>query len=603
MGAKNISTNEQLKEGIGDKRILLVIDNCEHLVEDVSSLISGLLSACSYLKILATSRESLRVSGEWLYPVPTLNFPTESSSVDREVISEFPALTLFTERARAVRPDFVLNAENTQTVSAICAQLDGLPLAIELIAARIRLMSPQTLLQRLSDQFILSADGMRAASTRQKTLNNAISWSYNLLSKEEQKLFARLSVFSGRFTLPAAEAIFSNTVEKSVSDLVTSLLDKSLLQRTFDERGESLFTMLVTIQEFARERLRSRGEEVEIRNLHLMYFLELADKVDQELRQANQLEWLYRLEITRDNFRTALTWAIETGQTEAALRIARKLHWFWFVRGDHSEGRQWLGRVLALPGGQLFSESYAEALTQIAHHTWLQIGPKEAKPYIEQAFAIAQERGDKHNIARALAHRGLVLTLEHDFTAAQSALEESKRLFREVHDEWGYAHAVISLALGAFRQDDRVTALALHEEALAGFRKVGERYFEIVALRFIGILQVKQGDLAHGLAALHESLILAREMGSKFEIAAVLYWYGEAAQLTEDPVRAVHLYWAAKNVFESVGVWGPEDAAEFENDLVPCCAALGESAFAEAVEQGRAMTMEQAIEFALENNR
>jgi len=245
VGVRNISTNEQLKEGIGDKQMLIVLDNCEHLIEDVASLASGLLSACSHLKILATCRESLRIPGEWLYPVPAFDVPSENSFIDMETASNFPALILFAERARAVRPDFVLNAENIKTVSAICAHLDGLPLVIELIAARMRLMSPQALLERLNDQFILSADGMRTASTRQKTLQNAIGWSYNLLSDEEQKLFARLSVFSGGFTLEAAETIFPRTVsEKSVTDLIALLLDKSLLQRIPNERGEPRYTML-----------------------------------------------------------------------------------------------------------------------------------------------------------------------------------------------------------------------------------------------------------------------------------------------------------------------------------------------------------------------
>ena len=228
VSAGNISASDQVKEGIGDKQMLLVLDNCEHLIEDVSSLVSELLSTCSYLKILATSRESLRIIGEWLYPVPALDVPAlsvphESSSMDI-TISDFPALTLFAERARAVRSDFSLNANNIQAVTTICAQLDGLPLAIELIAARIRIMSAEALLVRLNDQFTLHADGMRALSLRQKTLNNAIGWSFDLLSAEEQKLFAYLSVFSGGFTLEAAEAIFSRVVtNKSVAELITSL--------------------------------------------------------------------------------------------------------------------------------------------------------------------------------------------------------------------------------------------------------------------------------------------------------------------------------------------------------------------------------------------
>src|SRR6185503_12191144 len=231
VGARNISTTEQLKEGMGDKQMLLVLDNCEHLIENVASLAVELLSACPQLKIIATSRESLRIPGEWLYAVPAFDLPTERSSLDVESASNYPALTLFAERARAVRSDFSLNADNIETIAAICARLDGLPLVIELIAARMRLMTPQALLARLSRQFVLTADGMRAASERQKTLYNAIDWSYKLLPPKEQKLFVYLSVFSGGFTLEAVEAMFSRRMtEKSLPNLIALLLDKSLLK-------------------------------------------------------------------------------------------------------------------------------------------------------------------------------------------------------------------------------------------------------------------------------------------------------------------------------------------------------------------------------------
>src|SRR6266498_883955 len=595
--AANMSAEKQLVGGIGDKQMLIVLDNCEHLIEDVASLTSELLSTCPRLKILATSRESLRIPGEWLYPVPAFDVPGESSAVDMEIIANFPALTLFAERARAVRPDFVLDAENIKTVFAICAHLDGLPLVIELIAARMRLMSPESLLARLNDQFILTADGMRPASARQKTLNNAINWSYNLLSTEEQKLFAYLSIFLGGFTLEAAESIFSQTVtEKSISTLITSLVDKSLLQRSSDRqaRGEPHYTMLVTVQEFARDRLRKMGEEPEIHNAHLAYFLDLAGWADKELRGPNQLEWLNRLNVMQNNLRTALDWAIETGQTEAALQLVRKLHWFWFVRGSHAEGRQWLQRVLEMPDTPLYHGAQAHALTQLAHHTYIQIRPSHAKPYAEQGLLIARAHQDEHNTARALAMLGLTLINEENFVAAQSALEESQALFRKVHDEWGYAHAVFCLGWGAFSQEDWLVSLALMERALTVFSQSGDQYFKSATLRYIGTIQIKQGNSLQGQAALQESLIFAQQLDSKFEIANTLWRMGEVAQAEGNLVYAVHVYWVSRNVFESIGAWQQEVDTRFENRLTACRAALGESAFAEAVEQGQAMTMEQA---------
>jgi predicted ATPase/transcriptional regulator with XRE-family HTH domain len=604
VGTRNIAITDQLREGIGRKQILLVLDNCEHLIEAVAALASALLSACSGLKILATSRESLRIPGEWLYPVPALHSPDEASPIDLETAAHFPALTLFTERARAVRSDFTLKQENVQTVAKVCAHLDGLPLAIELIAARMRLMSPEVLLARLDNQFILSADGLRVFSTRQKTLNNAIGWSYSLLSEAEQQLFAYLSVFSRGFTLGTAEAIFSSSFkEKSVSDLISLLLDKSLLQLIDNPTapGEAKYIMLVTIQEFARQRLRESGEETEIYNRHLAFFLDFSEKADEQLRGPNQIEWLRQLGAALDNLRTALDWAIETGPTELALRLVRKLDWFWFIRSDHNEGRQWLDRVLKMPDTPLYHEAHAEALYDIAHHIWLQVGYMETRPYAEQALSIARIHNDKRNIARALSILGLVLADEKNFTEAQAALEESMALYQEVGDNWGYTHALTCLGHVWEVQGYLETAVSLRAQALELFRKLGDRYFESATLNFLGIIHATQGNLERGMAELRESLILAQQLDSRYEIAMTFWGFAKVSQTEGNQQRAVHLYLAAKNAYDSIGAWTKEHALKFEEYLKSSRAALGESAFSEAMEQGRAMSMEQAIAYALDD--
>jgi predicted ATPase/class 3 adenylate cyclase len=597
---------QQLAEGIGNKRMLLVLDNCEHLIEGVAVLVSDLLSACPYIKIIATSRESLRIPGEWQYAVPTLGImPEENRPLDLETASKSPLLMLFTERARAVRSDFTLTKDNLQPVTSICMKLDGLPLAIELIAARIRLMPPQALLERLSGQFILTADGMRSTSERQKTLNNAIRWSYDLLPLEEQKLFAYLSVFSGGFTLEAVEAMFSQKVtEKSLATLTALLLDKSLIKLAPDlaASSETRYTMLVTIQEYARERLREMGEETEIRNLHLAYFLNLAEKGSKQLRGLNQLEWLRRFGVALDNLRTALEWGIESGQTKLALRMVRKLDWFWFIRSDHNEGRQWLERVLNMPDTPLYHEAHAEALYDIAHHMWLQTGYIEARPYIEHALSIARIHNDKRNLARALSILGLILADEKNFTEAQSALEESMALYQEVGDEWGYTHALTCLGYVWQVQGNLETAASLRGQALELFRKLGDRYFESATLNFLGSIQATQGDSERGMAELREALILAQQLDSRYEIAMTLWTFANLSQTEGNQLRAVHLYLAAKNAYDSIGAWTKEHDLKLENYLIPGRAALGESAFAEAVKRGRAMTMEQAIEYALSIN-
>jgi predicted ATPase/transcriptional regulator with XRE-family HTH domain len=605
VGARNIPIEQQLKESLRDRKTLIVLDNCEHLIEGVASLTYQLLSACSHLKILATSRESLRIPGEWLYPVQALGVPDDDSLVDMATARSFPALTLFSERACAVRPDFALNTDNLRTVTAICAHLDGLPLVIELIAARMRLMSPESLLAQLTYPFILSVGGMRAASGRQQTLRNAIDWSYRLLSPEEQELFAYLSVFSGGFTLEVLEAMFSrNAAEKPMYQLISLLLDKSLLKLapTSGVQGEARYAMLATIQEYAREHLKEMGKEAEIRNLHLAYFFEAAHQGDVDMRGPRQVACLHRLAVMRDDLSSALEWAIETGQTETALQMAGSLSWFWNMRSEFSEGRLWLEKVVNLPDAPRHPRLYSNTLAHLALHTWLQSGSNDARPLVEQALSTARAHDNQWNIAWALSILGHVLVDKSDFSGAQSAFEESKALFREVHDRWGYAYILLGQAQIAYIQGDLAGSFALHEEALAAYRQLGDRFFENAVLRLMGTVQVRQGNTTRGLPDLQEALLIAQQLDSKQEIAWVLIAIGDAARTDGNAVRAVHLYLASRNILDSIGVWGQHNEAELEEKLALCRTALSETGFVEAHAQGRAMTMEQAIESSLKTS-
>ena len=598
-GATHLSPVEQLKAGIGSKRFLIVLDNCEHLIEDAAVLAATLLSACPRLKILTTSRESLRIPGEWLYPVPALDHP-DKVSVNELGVS--PAVMLFAERARAVRSNFALNPENIETITAICKEVDGLPLAIELIAARMRLTAPQALLEHLHDRFLLSADELRAVPTRQKSLQDAIDWSYQLLAEDERKLFSYLSVFSGGFTLEAAEAIFARTFTlKTVSAIIASLLDKSLLQSSFDANQETRYTLLGTIREFSRQRLQQTGQAAEIRNWHLAYFLHLAGQSELALRGPDQLTWLRKLHAMQDNIRAALNWAIESKQTEVALQMASRLWWFWSKRSDFSEAREWLERVLAMPNAQRFSGPYADVLGQLAHHICLQIGPKEAKPFIERAVPVARSHGNPQTLANVLMVLGIVLAFEDNFASAQPALKESITLFRETHDEWGHAVAVMSLGFAAYRNADHTTALAMREEALTAFRRLEDQYFQSVCLHSIGSLLAKDGEVTRGLVDLRESLILSRQLGSKYESAAGLWRFAETEKLLGRIARAVQLYCAASNLYSAIGAWTHAGQIQLEERLAACRAALSEAEFTAAVKEGRSMTMEQAIAYALED--
>jgi predicted ATPase/transcriptional regulator with XRE-family HTH domain len=418
---------EHLRDVIGTRQQLLVLDNCEHLINAAAPLVYNLLLACPRLKILITSREALRPPGEWVYPVPPLSLPEIPSELDLETIQEFPAVRLFAERARAVRPDFSLTTDNIQPVAAICAQLNGMPLAIELIAARIRMMSPDVLLDSLSDPRILHTDGMRALPSRQKSLNNAINWSYTLLTEEEQNLFARLAVFSGGFTLQAAENIFSPTVsDKSIPDLIASLLDKSLLQSSWNKLGDLRLHMLVTIQHFALNRLRERNEETETRSRHFDYFLHLAEVSEPHMSGHGQLEWLARLQPEMSNFRTAFEWGlVNKGYSDKSVQLANALFPYLRVRSEFYEAQQWLDKALNIQGANENPEVYAKALLSMGILKMLYMDINAAEPLLLKSVTIARSLQNSKILGEALDFLGLANAQQEKYEQALALLKRA----------------------------------------------------------------------------------------------------------------------------------------------------------------------------------
>ncbi|MFZ5884210.1 MAG: helix-turn-helix domain-containing protein [Chloroflexota bacterium] len=487
---------QQLIQSIGDKRMLLIFDNCEHLIEEAARLVSDLLSACPRLKILVTSREALRVPGEWLYPVPALEVPAEGAPVELEAgRANFSALTLFVERARAVRPDFRLTAENIAAVAAICAQLDGLPLAIELLAARIRLMSPQALLEQMSADFVLSADGMRAVPARQKTLNNAIAWSYHALSAAEKTALNFLSVFSGGFTPQAAEAVCAETLGQPAADLVNALADKNLLRRVFNGRGEPRFAMLRVIQQFVLSQLRNAGLEAQARQKHLEYFLQLAEQGAREIRGARQVEWADRLQSEQYNLHAALEWAVASQQTEAALRLLGALGWSWEIGGHYREARGWLERIRTLPD----AESHPLLLTRVLNHIgrcqWTQDAFADARALLEESRAKSAALGaaGKSALAEALNWLGL-LEIGQNREAARPLLEQSLELNRQCGDEWGAALSTFHLGILESNSGQPRLARSMLEESLAAFERFGDLFFISRVSIFLGYLFLEQEE-------------------------------------------------------------------------------------------------------------
>jgi predicted ATPase/DNA-binding XRE family transcriptional regulator len=492
---------EQLTDGIANRRILLVLDNLEHLIDRSAMLIAELIASCPRLVILTTSREALRLPGEWLYPVPVLDVPSaiELQTVDIHALSHFSALQLFSLRARAVRPDFTLGRHNIEEVAAICSKVDGLPLAIELIAARIRLMSPRSLLAYMNDQFILHADGRRAPSPRQKTLHNAIAWSYSLLSEQEQRFFARLSVFAGSFALDSAEELFTGILPaQSAANLITSLFDKSLLQRIPGDQGEPRFYMLVTIRQFAAERLREWDEEDMMRRHHQAYYLALAEKADREIRGANQIAWIDRLDVEQDNYRAALDWCLQVMDAEGGICLLSALNWGWKIRGHSIEACDWFEKLRSLPGISAHPALFARLLNQMGLQYWLLGDFATAQSNLDESRAGWQKLGeaDGPGMAEALLYSGMVArTGEGDNRKAQSLFEQSFDLYQKSGETWGKAFVLFNLGTVADDLGRNELALARYKQSLEAFRQLGDLWGMGRPYQLIGQLHLKLGDL------------------------------------------------------------------------------------------------------------
>ena len=637
---------DQLKQGIGEKQMLIVLDNCEHLIEEASSIASELLSACPHLKVLSTSRESFRISGEWIYLVPAFDIPKDSPQIELANVSDFPALTLFAERARAVQPSFKLTSDNIPTIAEICSQLDGLPLGIELIAARMRFMSPQALLERMSGQFVLAADGMRAPSERQKTLRNAIDWSYHLLSEQEQKLFVYLSVFSGGFTLADAEAIFARTVtEKSVTELVALLLDKSLIRRAARESSEDRYQMLVTIQEYARERLQEMGEETEIRNWHLAYFSELARQARPHLRSSDQLEWLDRLETEYDNIRAALSWAQASGSIATGLYLATDLEMFWIYRAYLREACLTLENLLAnavpvdhlrvfvrahtvaghlqdLSGSLALSHAHA----QEAERLCLQLeplnkadladarnvltstdvdasnDPARARQQYEENLKLFQEADDPWNIAHTLYNIGLAFRSTGDLTSARQAFEQSLAIFQRCGDNIRVVHQSSELAGIAFEEGKYAEVRKRYEEVLSFYRQARFNLLMGVPLYMLGMIAIREGDHARAKTRFSECLLFNQQRGMNFLLSECLIALAGIASAEKQFERAAQIVGAVERQVEA-SQFSLENAprAKLEQLTKVLREELGDAELEALRVKGRAMTMEQAIAYALEN--
>ncbi len=535
-----------LKASLQDKQPLLLLDNFEQVLGAVSWL-ADLLADCPSLKILVTSRAVLHIRGEHAFPVPSLALPDFTHLPESEALSQYAAVALFLERARAVNPDFQLTPANTRAIAEICIRLDGLPLAIELAAARIKLLPPQALLARLRYRLHVLTSAARDVPPRQQTLRNTLAWSYDLLDAQEQRLFRRLSVFVGGCTLEAVEGLYMafGEMPTDVLDGMATLLDKSLLQQTEQEGEEPRLVMLETIREYGLEALAESGEMESTRQAHATYFLRLSERAELELGGPQQAAWLEQLEREHDNLRAALQWTLEpagdekAGQrSETALRLGGALYMFWWTHGHWSEGRTFLERALATSEG-IPASVQAKALYAAASLSFIQSHYERSEALSSESLPLYQKLGDQRGIALSLWVLGNIAWVRSDTAQARSLLEEALALFKEVDDKEYAAYSLFSLGLLAGSQGEYARACALYEESSAFFREIEHKRGIAHSLSQLAqALFVSQGDQARVRFLLEECLALSHEVGFKEGIAAARCLFGQLALSQRDLATA-----------------------------------------------------------------
>lgn len=632
---------EVLKENVRalSGPMLLLLDNFEHLVQ-AASMVAELLAIAPSLKILVTSRAPLHVYGEHEFPVPPLALPDSRSAHRVESLSRCSAVQLFTERAVAGKPDFVLSEENASAVAEICVRLDGLPLAIELAAARIKVLSPNSIRTRLASRLQLLTGGARDLPQRQQTLRAAMDWSYDLLTPAEQILFRRLSVFAGGCNLEGVEAVCDAKGDLSLDLLegMASMVDKSLVQQIDSVEGESRFGMLETIREYALEKLEADGDGAATRRAHAAYCLVLAEE-SAEPGGAEGSEWLERFTLEKDNFRAALEWLTETGNAEWGLRLGAALFRFWETSESLAEGRDRLEKLLKLPqaaqptkarcralfaagvlAGEQGDHASANAKMMASLDIARQLGDSQAaavslngigvlardrgdiataRSLFEESLALWRELGDPRAVARSLSNLANVLMLEGDHARSQALYEECLSIFEQLGDRTGAAWTTNYQGDVARHSGDLAAARALYEKGLSVFRELGDRWGIAATLADLGSLAREQRDYRSARSLYRESIETFHELDHKRGIARLLEAFACLAAAQHEPERSLRLAGAAAALRQNIGA--PLSSAEqtkLESGLHPARQALsaaGRSAWSE----GWALPIEKAIEDAM----
>ena len=539
---------QNVQRFLQDRHLLLVLDNFEQ-VAGAAPLIEEILLACPQLKALITSRAALHLQGEQEFPVPPLSLPDLhmlSQVQPDEVLNRFAAIALFVQRAQALLPHFQLTADNMRPIADICLRLDGLPLAIELAAARVKLLPPQALLARLTPRLAVLTGGAPTLPLRQQTLRNTLQWSYDLLSADEQWLFRRVSVFVGGCTLEALAAVCSAAGRDQTFDIlsgVSSLLDHSLLSQMKPEGEEPRLAMLETVREYALSCLEEHGETEDVRRAHARYYLSLAEEIALPGRRGGQpLRWLRRLTEEQDNLRAALGSLIEHREAELAVQLSGALWWYWVNRGSFSEGRAFLAAALSLPHSGKRTPARARALCAAGELALRQGNYQVATALLEESVASYREVGEKRGLAQALLNLGLSIASAQRFAEARTLIEQSIALAHEMDDPWLLGHAQDSLARLAWKQGDLETTRVLAEQGLQLAPQLGELRGQVSPRKLLATVALVQGDYRRAADIAQELLAIGRSVGDRETECSALFTLGTVASRQGDHVQASDLY-------------------------------------------------------------
>jgi predicted ATPase len=588
---------EALVRFVSDRQLLLILDNCEHLIDACAALAKTLLQAGPHIKLLASSREHLRVFGETTYAVPALALPDANSALMLDALQSSEAARLFAERAAAVQPGFRITADNAAAVAEICRRLDGIPLAIELAAVRVHALTVEVIAARLDDRFGLLTRGSREALPRQRTLRALIDWSYDLLSDAEKTLFARLSVFAGGMTLDAVEAVGAGTgIDASqVLDLLVALVEKSLVE--LDAGGER-YRLLEIVRQYAQERLDAFGESAATRTRHLGFFLRFAEAAQPELWGPAQGRWLQRLDRDRDNFLAALGWCDHAENGAACgLRMVYALQLYWLPRGLIELGHRLTVEALERPAAQSRDLNRSGAQYAASQLGYFMGHYEAAQRHGEECLSIARQFGIKARAASALLLLGYASDALGQHVAARQQFEESAALARELGDKSRLSFALNALAGHHQEQNDLNTAERLFEEALALARERNDQECIGIHLSNLARLLVERGDAQRVRSLLREGLVIGCDIGSARAVQNVIEVAACLAVLREEWERAARFFGSVEAQLAQMAMKRtPEDHAVLVRRIATARDALGDAVFAAHEAAGRALSYDDAIE-------